>query len=337
VQSCMNAAKYSTRDYLARPLAYWRVNGVQWALPFAVSAPILYYNEALFTKAGLNPNDPPTTLTQMVADAKALKASGSGTALLLDPSEFEGWLATANHLFVNNSNGRKTRATKQVFNSKVARNIFTQLDELVHSAGAVTNESTGPDQYDNLLGMGQGKYAMTIDTSAALGTVTKLFQAGEYASVKSAAGVGAFPVYSSSIQGGLEPGGSGVYISNKVPALQQAAAWTYLSYLCNTQSQATWAAGTGYIPVRKSSEQTATIQHLWATYPEYKVAYNEINNGANTAATAGSVIGPYDDVRTDVLNAEISMFTQGVSPAKAVSTAAQNVNTTLSGYNSRLG
>jgi sn-glycerol 3-phosphate transport system substrate-binding protein len=337
VQSCMNAAKYSTSDYLPRPLAYWKVNGVQWALPFAVSAPILYYNEALFTKAGLNPNDPPTTLTQMLADAKALKASGSGTGLLLDPSEFEGWLATANQLFVNNNNGRSARATKAVFNTKVALNIFTDLDQLVHSGGAVTNESTGPDEYDNLLGMGSGKYGMTIDTSAALGTVTKLFESGQYANVKSVAGVGAFPVYSSSVRGGLEPGGSGVYISNKVPALEQAAAWTYLSYLCNTQSQATWAAGTGYIPVRKSSVQTATIQHLWATYPEYKVAYNEINNGANTTATAGSVIGPYDDVRTDVLNAEISMFTQGVSPAAAVKAAEQNVNSTLSSYNSRLG
>ena len=139
------------------------------------------------------------------------------------------------------------------------------------------------------------------------------------------------------MKGGIEPGGSGVYISNKVPALDQAAAWTYLSYLCNTQSQATWAAGTGYIPVRKSSAQTATVQHLWATDPGYKVAYNEINNGVNDAATQGSVIGPYADVRTDVVNAEISMYTQGVSPSKAVSTAESNVNQTISSYNSRLG
>ena len=105
----------------------------------------------------------------------------------------------------------------------------------------------------------------------------------------------------------------------------------------NTQSQATWAAGTGYIPVRKSSAQTATVQHLWATDPGYKVAYNEINNGVNSPATSGSVIGPYADVRTDVLNAEISMYTQGVSPATAVKSAAQNVNSTISSYNSRLG
>ena len=39
---------------------------------------------------------------QMVADAKALKASGSGMGLVLDPWHLETWLATANQLFVNN-------------------------------------------------------------------------------------------------------------------------------------------------------------------------------------------------------------------------------------------
>ncbi len=335
VQSCMNAAKYSTSDYLARPLAYWKVNGVQWALPFAVSAPILYYNQNAFTKAGLNPASPPATLTQMVADAKALKSSGSGMGLVLDPWHLETWLATANQLFVNNKNGRSARATKGVFNTPVSVNIFSQLSTLVRSGDATTNPSTGPNEYDNLLGMGSGKYGMTIETSAALGTVTKLLSGGQYANVK--LGLGAFPVYSSSVQGGVEPGGSGVYISNKVPALQQAAAWQYLSYLCNTQSQATWAAGTGYIPVRKSSAQTATVQHLWVTQPGYKIAYNEINNGLNTAATSGSVLGPYAAVRTDILDAEISMFNNGVSPSSAVKTAQQNVNSTISDYNSRLG
>ena len=333
VQSCMNAAKYSTSDYLPRPLAYWKVNGVQWALPFAVSAPILYYNQNAFTKAGIT--SPPSTLPQMVADAKTLKASGSGMGLVLDPWHLETWLATANQLFVNNKNGRATRATAGAFNTKTSVSIFSQLKTLVTSGAATTNPSTGPNEYDNLLGIGSGKYGMTIETSAALGTVTKLLGSGQYSNVK--LGISAFPVYSSSVQGGVEPGGSGVYISSKSSPLHQAAAWDYLSYICNTQSQATWAAGTGYIPVRKSSAQTATVQHLWVTNPGYKVAYNEINNGVNSPATSGSVIGPYADVRTDVLNAEISMFTGGVSPSSAVKTAQSNVNTTISNYNSRLG
>ena len=58
VQSCMNAAKYSTSDYLPRPLAYWKVNGVQWALPFAVSAPILYYNQSGLHEGRAQPRRP---------------------------------------------------------------------------------------------------------------------------------------------------------------------------------------------------------------------------------------------------------------------------------------
>jgi sn-glycerol 3-phosphate transport system substrate-binding protein len=334
VQSCMNAAKYPTSDFLARPLAYWKVHGVQWAMPFAVSAPILYYDQNAFTKAGLNPNSPPLTLSQMLSDAKTLKASGSGMGLVLDPWHLETWLASANQLFVNNKNGRSARATKAVFNNATSVSIFNQLRQLVRSGDATTNPSSGPNAYDNLLGIGSGKYGMTIETSAALGTVTKLLGQGQYSNVK--LGVGPFPVYSSSVQGGIEPGGSGVYISNKVPALEQAASWAFVSYLMNTQSVATWSAGTGYIPVRKSSTQTATVQHLWVTSPGYKVAYNQINNGVNSAATSGSVIGPYADVRTDVLNAEISMYTQGVSASKAVDSAQSNVDQTIANYSSRL-
>ena len=64
----------------------------------------------------------------MVADAKALKASGSGMGLVLDPWHLETWLATANKLFVNNSNGRSGRATKARVRQHDRLAIFTDLD-----------------------------------------------------------------------------------------------------------------------------------------------------------------------------------------------------------------
>ena len=202
-QSCMNAAKYSTSDYLPRPLAYWKVNGVQWAMPFAVSAPILYYDQNAFTKAGLNPNSPPATLTQMVADAKALKASGSGMGLVLDPWHLETWLASANQLFVNNKNGRSALGHR---GGVQQQDLRVDLQPAEH-AGAVRlrrhQPGHGARPYDNLLGIGSGKYGMTIETSAALGTVTQLLGGGKYANVK--LGIGAFPVYSSSIRAALSP------------------------------------------------------------------------------------------------------------------------------------
>ena len=62
----------------APPLAYWKVNGVQWALPFAVSAPVLYYNQNAFTKAGLNPTDPPTTLAPDARRRQGAQGLGHG-------------------------------------------------------------------------------------------------------------------------------------------------------------------------------------------------------------------------------------------------------------------
>ena len=59
------------------------------------------------------------------------------------------------------------------------------------SGDATTNPSTGPSEFDNLLGIGSGKYGMTIDTSAALGTVTQVLGRGKYPNVK--LGISAFP------------------------------------------------------------------------------------------------------------------------------------------------
>jgi sn-glycerol 3-phosphate transport system substrate-binding protein len=332
-QSCIDAAHYQTSDYVGRALSYYRVDGAQQALPFAVSNPVLYYNKQSFTAAGLNPTKPPATLPQFIADAKALKAHGSGAALVLDAWHLETWLATANQVFVDNGNGRNARSTKAVFDTAAGLKVWTELDQLVTSGAAATNPSGGPDAYDNLLGMGTGKYGMTIDSSADLGTITALLKTHPNVTL----GVGPFPVLSSKIHGGVEPGGSALFISDKVPAAQQAAAWEYETFLDNPTSQATWAAGTGYVPVRRSSVTTPTIKALWVTHPGFKVAYTQLVTGPTTLATSGAVIGPYQTVRKDVATAEESMYTSKVSPKEALKTAQMQADTAITSYNQRVG
>ena len=214
--------------------------------------------------------------------------------------------------------------------------IFSQLSTLVRSGDATTNPSTGPDEYDNLLGIGSGKYGMTIETSAALGTVTQLLGGGKYANVK--LGIGAFPVYSASVQGGIEPGGSrrlhleqgpgprpgGVVAVPVLPDEHAEPGHLGGGDGLHPRAQVLDADGDGAAPVGHRARATR-----WPT--------TKSTTAPTTPATSGSVIGPYADVRTDVLNAEISMYTQGVSPAAAVKAAAQSVNSTISSYNSRLG
>lgn len=333
VGSCIAADHYKTSDFIPRVLNAFKVGGVQEGMPFAISTPVLIYNKLAFAAAGISA--PPATLPQMVADAQTLKAHGSGMGLKLDPWHLETWLATANQLFVDHANGRKGRATKAVFDDATGRAIWGALDQMVKSGAATTNPAQGPSQYDNLLGIGSGQYGMTIDTSAVLGTVTAVLANGTYPNVQM--GVAPFPVLSTKVTGGLEPGGSALYISNRVPKLQQAAAWEYIRFLDSPASQATWAAGTGYIPIRTSATRSATVQGLWQREAGYKVAYDQLVHGGSTPATDGSAIGPYPQVRQAELTAEEAMLTHGTSPATAVAAAAHEIDQILSRYNQRVG
>jgi sn-glycerol 3-phosphate transport system substrate-binding protein len=336
VENCMKGFGYKTGDLLPSALAYWNVNKAQWAMPFAVSGPVLYYNELAFKKAGLNPNQPPSTLPELVADAKTLKQDGlGGMGLKLDPWYLETWLTTDNQLFVNNNNGRTLRATKVAFDAPTAIGIFSELDQMVTSGDATTNSALGADEYDNLLGVGSGKYSMTIDTSAALGTIQQLLATGQYPNVE--LGVGAFPKVAANSVGGVEPAGSALWISKRSSAAKQAAAWEFVAFLDSTASQATWSAGTGYIPLRTSSAQSSLVKDFWVKNPGFEVAYTQLTGGLPSYATAGGVLGPYDEVRTAISSAEASMFVSGISPSAAVASASSAANTLIKNYNQRLG
>src|SRR5262249_22650366 len=133
VQACMNAEKTDTGDYAARSMAYYRINGIQWGLPFAVSEPVLLYSKEAFQKAGLDPAKPPVTFDDLRVDAQAIKSHGyeAGLALKLDPWHLEQMLAWQGKPFVNNGNGRTQRATAVAFDNPTAVATYTFLKGIV--------------------------------------------------------------------------------------------------------------------------------------------------------------------------------------------------------------
>jgi sn-glycerol 3-phosphate transport system substrate-binding protein len=336
--SCIKADHYQGQlgDFLDRVVQYYSVKGVLYPMPFNVSNPVFFYNKKAFTKAGLDPNTPPQTLDQVMADAQKLKASGAvakaGYGLKTDPWFLEQWLAKAGDPFVNNGNGRKARATKTVFNNAAGQQIFSWMSQMTKSGLAVVNNDlTNP--FDNLLGIGNGNQAMTIDTSATLGTITKLLSNGQYPNVE----LGVAPMPGPVGKGGVLVGGAAMYISNKSSPEKQAAAWQFLKFLDSPETQATFGAASGYVPLRKAAISMSAIQQLWARIPGFKVAYDQLATGVNNVATAGAVIGDYLGVRDAVRNAEESMFTSGTKPSAALSAAAKNSDTVISAYNARVG
>jgi len=336
-QACVKADKYDLSGHVKRVVDYYTVNGTLWPMPFNVSNPIFFYNKKAFTRAGLDPNKPPTTLDEVTADAKKLKDSGAisqaGFGLKTDPWYLEQWLAKAGQPYVNNGNGRKARATAVQFDTKQGLALFTWMSKMVSSGLAVTNGNEGTPQYDNLLGIGNGNLAMTIDSSATLGTISSVLSGGQYPNVE----LGVAPMPGPVGKGGILVGGAALYISNKSDPAKQAAAWDFSKFLNTAQAQADWAAGTGYVPIVEAATKTPEVQGLWAKNPGYKVAYDQLVTGVNNVATSGPVIGAYKGVRDAVITAEKSMFTQGVKPKAALGAAKSNANSAMQEYNTRVG
>jgi sn-glycerol 3-phosphate transport system substrate-binding protein len=333
-QSCIKADHYDTSDYIPRVLDRYTVNKVLWPMPFNVSNPVFFYDKNAFRAAGLDPEEPPTTLDAVKADAIKIKNAGyaAGFGMKLDPWYLEQWSAKANQLYVNEENGRSARATKTVFDNPTGLAIFSWMDDMVKSGAAKTNSADGPSSYDNLLGIRSKQVGMTIDSSATLGTISQVFASGQSGGVE----LGVSPMPGPPGKGGVLVGGGALYIVKKSTPEKQAAAWKYLKFLDDPQTQADFAAGTGYVPIRKSSVNLPAIQAQWAKVPGYKVAYDQLISGANDIATQGPVIGAYQGVRDAVLAGEQEMFTQGKSPSAALKSAASQGDSQMQEYNSRV-
>lgn len=335
--ACVKADKYSFSDTIKRVVDYYTVEGTLWPMPFNVSNPVLYYNKAAFRQAGLDPEQPPTTLEEVKQYSQTLKDSGAvsqaGFGLKLDPWYLEQWSAKGGKLYVNNKNGRADRATATVFDNPVGLEILTWMSDMVSSGLAETNESEGASEFNNLLGIGNKNFGMTIDTSAALGTIDQVLKAGQFADVE----LGVAPMPGPVGRGGVLVGGAALYIVNKSSPAKQAASWEFAKFLNTPESQATWAAGTGYVPIRKSAVDLPPVQQRWAEIPGFKVAYDQLTTGVNNAATAGPVIGDYQGVRDTLLLEEQKMFNNGKKPAATLKDAQKATTEVIQEYNERLG
>ena len=227
-----------------------------YAMPFNTSGPVLFYNKNAFRKAGLDPDKPPTTLDEVRAAAEKLKSSGAVKNARPGPQGRSRVLravarAGGEALREQQQRAQGTRDEGRLQRRHPVVEIFTWMSE--HGEGRPRRDQ--PRQwhqpFDDLLGIGNGNHAMAIDTSAALGTIetgarrpvsTPTSRLGRRTDARPRRATAAV-----SVQGGE------LFIVNKSAPEKQAAAWQYLKFLDTPESQATWAVGTGYLPIVKKA------------------------------------------------------------------------------------
>jgi sn-glycerol 3-phosphate transport system substrate-binding protein len=340
VGACMAAEGFDTAPFLPRGLLSYATAGVQWAMPFNISNPVLFYNMSAFEQAGLDPADPPVSLEELRSTSEQLVASGAvGTGIALDSGVDSGggwfleqWFARAGEPYADNGNGRLAPATKVLFDNSTGVQLLTAVQSLVQDGLAVT-VGDNPNGQDALLKLADPAKpaAMAIASSAAIGTVISVLDGGLIPGITSAQlGVGPMPG-PGEVASAIVGGGSLYIVSDKGdPAA--AAAWDFIKFLTRAQTQSDWAAATGYVPIRQDALDLEPLKSTYATDPRFKVAYDQLLAGKDDLASVGPVIGPLPQVRASTAGAVASIF-GGADVQTSLTAAAQQSDALITQYN----
>jgi len=342
IGACLEASGYDTSPLLERALRTYQTEGVQWSMPFNVSVPVLFFNASAFEEAGLDPADPPVSLEELRAAAQAIvDGPGNRVGIAFDSGVDSGggwfieqWFARAGVPYADNDNGRSAPATRVLYDGELGVELLSEVQSLILDGLAVT-VGDNPGGQDALLKLAdpQQPAVMTIATSAAIGTVKSVLDGGLIPGITSEQlGIGPMPgpgdVASAIV------GGASLYIVADKGDAQAAAAWDFIQFLISAQSQSTWAAATGYIPISEDALELDPIRTTYATDPRFKVAYDQLLAGPSEATRLGPVIGPMLEVRTVTAGAVAAIF-NGADVATALRDAAAQANALIAAYNAR--
>ncbi len=343
VGKCIESSGFDTSKFLPTALAAYATSGVQWAMPFNISNPVLFYNKRAFEAAGLDPNKPPASLDELREFSQKIVDSGASKYGIALESGFdsgggwyvEQWFAKAQEFYVDGDNGRTQRATKVLYNNQTGVDLLTFLQGMLNDGLAVNVGDNSASGYDNLLKMADQKEpaAMTINTSASLGPVLQVLGTGQFPNID-AKDVGVGPMPGPDGRPGMLIGGAALWVVDSGDDVRTAAAWDFLTYLVAAQQQSEWAAATGYVPNRTDALDLEPYKTTVANDPRFNVAYQQLLDTPDVPTSAGPVVGPLREIRTVLANAVASVF-GGTDPKTALDDAAKQSDALIADYNSR--
>jgi ABC-type glycerol-3-phosphate transport system substrate-binding protein len=172
-QGLTSLAKYRTPEQKADLLGWSYVssslsaNGTPYAMPWTGQGIHFYYNKALFKKAGLDPNTPPTTWPQFLADCAKLKAAGITpiNAGWKDGYLGEWWIDVLSAQYMTPAQ-LTASGFKPNWQSPAIMKAFGLLQSLVNDGYMTSNAQAIPLFPDTVNNFGAGKGAFMVALAA---------------------------------------------------------------------------------------------------------------------------------------------------------------------------
>jgi multiple sugar transport system substrate-binding protein len=214
------------------------MDGKTYGLPIAASARAMYYNKELFEKAGIA--QPPANWTELQADARKIKALGSGTfGFGLQGKEIETdvyyyyamWSYGTEILNKDGTSGLGTPGALEA-----AKLYKSMLDEGLTEPGVTSNNR---EDVQNLFK--QGKVGMMITAPFLSNQIKEEAPNLKY-------GVAAIPAGPTGARGTYGVTDSIIMFKN---SKNKDEAWKLLDFLFTTEQRAKFTQGEGFLPVNK--------------------------------------------------------------------------------------
>jgi sn-glycerol 3-phosphate transport system substrate-binding protein len=334
VQDFVDRESYDLSDLDERAVQSYSLQGKLWGMPFCVDIPLLYYNKVVFREVGLDPERPPQTLEELRQySQKILKRDASGSVERSGVSIgvtlwMEQVFAQQGDLLVDMNNGHDGRATKVLFDDDTGRRFFQWWHDMVDE-GLAFNVGRNPSGADNYLAVSSGRAAMTFGYAGALRSLVSALEKGvEGVEI----GVGPVPGFADGTGSTLLLG-HGLWILNERPQEEQEAAWKFIRWLMEPEQQAEWFAGSGQLPVSRSSVELPAAREVVAQYPLFETALEQYLGVPANPASLGVILGPYPEVREAMFDGVEEMLVGGKDPIEALGAAAERANQAIEKYN----
>ncbi|MBO0879744.1 MAG: ABC transporter substrate-binding protein [Mycobacterium sp.] len=248
-------------DYVDTLLADYEFNGHHYALPYAGSTPLFYYNKAVWEQAGLPDRGPRSwqefdewgpQLQRVVGAGKW--AHGWANAK---------WLAWTFEGVDWTFGGAYSRQWSLTFTDPVTIAAGNYLRDSIHRKGyaAITND------VDNAFAT--GILASTVVSTSSLAGITKAARF-DFGAAPLPTGPGGAPA--------CPTGGSGLAIPAKLSEQRKLNALKFIAFVTSPSNTAYLSQHTGYIPVRKSAVDDPSEQQYLADNPRARVALDQLQH-----------------------------------------------------------
>lgn len=255
--------KVDVADFQQPLLKDYQYGGKQWAIPFARSTPLFYYNKSLWSAAGL-PDRAPDTWAEFETWAPKLQEKLGDKKFPFTVVKGDSYVAwTFQNLMWGQGGMYSTPDVK----------LKLDMDETI-AAGQFLRDQINTKKYANVTSNSEsddflgGLCASVISSTGGL--------SGILSGAKGKFDVGTGFLPKGPKANGCPTGGAGIAIPDMISDANKVAAMRFLNFITSTDQTAFYSASVGYMPARTSAVEGPIMTQVYKERPQFRTAVDQL-------------------------------------------------------------